>query len=112
MHATAAALDKNREVGGSLRAREHAQAFGLNMAQRNIFQFVGRNHEEHAIVCAAFLQLARGMQVAGANLETAYDAKLVGDAMANNLERLAASFAVERQECIEREVVARLNRRK
>ena len=111
VHATAAALDKNREVGGGLRACEHSQAFGLNVAQRDVFQFVGGNHEEYAVVGAAFLQLARGMQVAGANLEAAYDAEFVGDAVANNFERFATPLAVERQERIEREVVARFNRR-
>ena len=111
VHAAAAALNKNREVGGGLRACEHSQALGLNVAQWDVFQFVGGNHEEYAVVGAAFLQLARGMQVAGANLEAAYDAELVGDTMANNLERFAAPFAVEGQERIEREVVARLNRR-
>ena len=109
VHAASAASGKRRQVAFGLRFRQRSQARRRCTQQRDVLQLVGRDHQEHAVVGAALLELARGMQVARPDLHARDHAEFRRCRMADELERLATPLARERHEHVEREVVTRLD---
>ena len=109
VHAAASALDEDGQIGCGLCFRQGSQAFRLDVVQRNVFELVGGDEQEDAVVRAALLQLTGRVQVARADFQARCNAKFVGNAVADGLERFAAAFAVKRQKGVQGEVIARLS---
>ena len=65
VHAAAAALDKNREVGGGLRACSIPRLSGSTWRSGMSFNSSAETMRNTPLLVPPFLQLARGMQVAG-----------------------------------------------
>ena len=55
VHAAAPTLDENGQISRGLRFRQASKAFCFDAMQRNVFEFVGGNEQEHAVVRTAFL---------------------------------------------------------